>query len=70
MIHKIINYKSITRDGEIDLSPGPFIPKVWDPFTGPLEQKETKKRKAPQATSAVPALPCKSMAPISLVSTQ
>lgn len=55
MIHKIINYKSITGDGEIDLSLGPFIPKKWDPFIGPLELEETKKKRATRAISAVPA---------------
>lgn len=55
MTHKIINYKSITEDGEIDLSPGPFIPKMWDPFIGPLELEETKKKRAAWAISVVSA---------------
>lgn len=46
MIHKIINYKSITGDRELDSSPGPFVPKMWDPFTGPLELEKTKKRRS------------------------
>ena len=59
MILKIINYKSISEDGKIDLSPVPFIPKMWDPFTEPLELEGTKKRRAPWAISAVLAFLCK-----------